>query len=157
MASRRKPGRPKEAVPSELAQSALDWMSSGKPLAVWCRQKKVGRTTVYDWKAKDSEFSERFAHARNVGFDELAEGLLELVRTKVKDPLEVQRVKIEVDTTLKLLAKWDRRYSDKLPIGGDADAPPIRLTDTERAAKLAALLEGVRRRVDEAKQVDDEV
>ena len=49
--------------------------------------------------------------------------------------------KLQVETRLKLLAKWDpKRYGEKLALGGADDLPPIKtMTDEQLAARVAAL------------------
>lgn len=143
-------GRPVEDVPQDMADEVAEWIADGKTMREFCRQKgRPCRQTIDKWKAKDEAFRSRIARAREDGHDVLAEDLIELVRTKGMDGLELQRIKIEIDLTLKLLAKWDSgRYGDRVVLAGDKDAPLV-LTDTERATRLEALLEGVRRRVED--------
>jgi hypothetical protein len=86
---------------------------------------------VYLWMAKDKEFAERFAHAREIGLDVIAEETLAIANT----PVEGVRIeesdtgtktvkedalghrKLQIETRLKLLAKWNpKKYGDKLDI-----------------------------------------
>jgi hypothetical protein len=81
--------------------------------------------------AKDEEFAKRFAHAREIGFDVIAEETLAIANT----PVEGVRIeetdigtktvkedalghrKLQIETRLKLLAKWNpKKYGDKLDL-----------------------------------------
>lgn len=109
--------------------------------------------TVSDWKDTQEGFSANFARARLDGFDTLAAQCLDIADDEQHDWLMTQkgtitndvaigRARLQVDTRLKLLAKWDpKRYGDKtsMELTG-ADGGPVAFTDTERAAKIAAII-----------------
>jgi hypothetical protein len=161
-AAPRRRGRP-TIYTAELADDIIEWISGGQTLRDYCRQPgKPARRTIDGWRERDSAFSARFARARDDGFDVLAEECLEIANTPMegqtvtvdKDGRKVvtedmlQHRKLQIETRLKLLAKWDpRRYGAKVALGGDPDAPPIELTDAERATKLQALLSRVASRM----------
>lgn len=112
---KRKPGRPPEPVPAHHADSLVAWISDGKPLREWCRQ--PGHPVfqaVYAWMDKDDEFARRIARAREDGYDELAEKALRIAFDPCNDQVEVTQRRLQVDTILKLLAKWNpRKYGDR--------------------------------------------
>lgn len=111
-----------------------------------CRDEHMpGWVAVYRWLDEHPEFKERFACARKLGFDAIAEEALEISNT----PVEGKRIKrsedgheetiedmlghrkLQIETRLKLLAKWDpSRYGEKLALGGAADLPPIQTNST---------------------------
>jgi len=124
-------GRPRQGVPEGKAKSVLEWIASGRTLREWCRiPGNPCFTTVYDWKDKDQEFSLRFARAREIGEWLIAEECLEIAdtpqlgeivtkkadgstETKIADMIEHR--KLQIDTRLKLLAKWNpKKYSQQL-------------------------------------------
>lgn len=82
------------------------------------------RTTVWDWTQANKELSQRIAHARDVGFDAIAEECLGIADEPMPttqfgttDGGAVQHAKLKIETRLKLLAKWDpKRYGDKQQI-----------------------------------------
>jgi transposase-like protein len=109
-------------------------VSEGEPLAQVCRDIGLGRTTVYDWQHDIPAFAERIAHARVIGYDAIAEEALQIANTPVEgvivktdaDGETVTREdmlghrKLQVETRLKLLAKWDpKRYGDRLHTDND--------------------------------------
>lgn len=128
----------------ELADEIVRRMSTGEPLAVICRDEHMpDRTVVYDWERTRPELSQRIAHAREDGFDAIAMRARLTIRGKGLDEGgestdDVQRDKAIVDTDLKLLAKWSKRYADKVAhVGGGPDDDPIR-TDTRTTVDVTA-------------------
>lgn len=89
--------------------------------------------------------SVRFAHAREDGFDMLAIEALQAARNGGNNP---QHAKVLADTILKLLAKWDARYADNMQIRhANHEGGNLRdVSESEAAAKVASILEAVRRR-----------
>lgn len=137
-----KRGRPTLFTP-ELAQEICHRLSNGEPLAAICRRSGMPHpTTVRDWQDRDESFSLAIARARQIGFDAIAEECYEIANTQqIGERVEmdatgkVERViredmlghrKLQIETRLRLLAKWDpRRYGEKLGIGGADGLPPV--------------------------------
>lgn len=147
-------GRPPEPVPQDKADQIIAWISDGKTLRDYCRQEGApGFNTVYDWLEKDKEFAVRFARARDTGHDVIAEECLSIADDSSED-IEftqngprpnsefIQRSKLRIETRLKLLSKWNpKKYGDKISTElTGADGGPVQISDTERAAKIKALL-----------------
>lgn len=123
----KKNGRPTKRS-DEVINRILEGLSLGTPLTVICKPDDMPiPCTVYDWIKKDDELSKQIAHARDAGFDAIALEALKIADTPIegvertetpdgprittKDMLGHRRLQIE--TRLKLLAKWDRkRYGD---------------------------------------------
>ena len=142
MATGKKMGRPpgtspypnKEQIKDELVQ----WISNGKTLREFCRQDGMPNFSVmYDWEAEDKDFAQRIAHARLKGHDVIAEECAALSDTeplavydeagnKRYDPGSIAWRKMQIETRLKLLAKWNpRKYGDKTILAGDDAAPVV--------------------------------
>lgn len=104
-------------------------LSQGIPLAVICREPGMpNNDTIYDWKKADAEVERRIAHARELGFDVIADDALRIadtqelgeirthnpdgtVEVRMEDMLGHRRLQIE--TRLKLLAKWcPKKYGE---------------------------------------------
>lgn len=125
-------------------------------------------STVRSWVIDDVHgFAAQYALARDLGLDRMAEELLEIadtpvigeeteddgekVKTKRGDMLNHRR--LQVDARKWYLSKLaPKKYGDKqaMELTG-ADGGPVVLTDSERAAKLAAILATAQAR----KDVDD--
>lgn len=122
-------GRPTD-YSLETANAIIEWIAEGRPLREFCRQEGAPAwRTVYDWLGRDTDFSARFARARDMGADAIAEEALEIADTPVEgvrtetDEDGIKEVRedmlghrrLQVDTRLKLLAKWHpKKYGEKL-------------------------------------------
>ena len=124
-------GRPPEPVPLDKADAIIDWISTGQTLRQWCRENDIHYSTVYLWMAKDDEFAQRFAQARDIGHDCIADEILEIIDTepemaetfsqsggsKHRDSGHITWLKNRAEQRLKLLAKWNpKKYGDKVDV-----------------------------------------
>ena len=133
--TKNKVGRPPEAVPDDIAEQIIEWISLGQTLRDFCRQEGMpSYRAVYRWMAKNEEFASRFAQARELGQDFIAEECLEIADDASNDWMEkidkdgmavgwqlngdhVQRSKLRIETRLKLLAKWNpKKYGDRVGV-----------------------------------------
>lgn len=151
---KKKIGRPSKRSP-EIEQQLIEWLCEGKTLRSFCRLPGMPAwRTVYEWIAADKELSARVAHARDLGFEALAQEVLQIADdgsndTYVDDEGRVRvdhdviaRSRLRVDARLKLLACWDpRRYGSKVQVGGAPDLPPVvQLSDEDRARRISEIL-----------------
>ncbi|HEX7260758.1 MAG TPA: hypothetical protein VF258_03000 [Luteolibacter sp.] len=138
----KKQGRPSKRTP-EIIERILAGLSRGTPLSILCEPDDMpGITTVWEWQKSDTALSESIARAREAGFDRIAQDALAIADTPVEgiertDTPDGPRIKrgdmlghrrLQVETRLKLLAKWDpKRYGDKITqeISGP-DGGPVR-------------------------------
>ena len=99
----------------EVAAEICAWIAEGKTYADLRRSnpdRYAHKTEIGRWRKADPEFDAAYLEARDLGFDVIAEDVLNIVDAKVDDPA-CRRVRAEY--RLKLLAKWDpRRYGDKI-------------------------------------------
>ena len=114
----RRPGRPSTPISRDIIDGLLRWIAEGKTLREWCRQPgNPHYTTVYDWINANEQLILRFARAREDGYDAIAEECRMLADTPPQDQVEVQWRRLQIDTRLKLLAKWSpNKYGDKVGI-----------------------------------------
>ncbi len=140
-------------------------IEDGMPLAEICRLPGFpNRGTVTDWEGQDEAVAQRIARARRHGHDVLAANCLKLARTvreleeseegegangrfwKKKIVDNVARTKLEIETTLKLLSKWDPRYAESVrqeisgPGGGPVAIGTIDTADAQEAARQYATM-----------------
>lgn len=155
----KKTGRPSKYTP-DLAAEMCERLGIGETLRSICRDDRMPHwTQVYEWLAKDPDLSLRVAHAREAGFDALAEEALEIANTpflgqkKVYSSGEDEESvtvteedmlghrKLQIETRLKLLACWNpKKYGNKVALGGDAENPIKIETQVEADNFLAAIM-----------------
>lgn len=154
-------GKPSKYTP-DIARQICEQLSDGIPLREICRQEGYPEwRTVYDWMYRDDEagsagvgLSAAIARAREQGYEAIAEECLLIadsprygekqvltdqgVATTVEDMLGHR--KLQIETRLKLLAKWNpKRYGDRVAIAGDA-ANPLKIEAEVHANKLLEAL-----------------
>lgn len=140
----KKTGRPSKYDP-EIAREMCEMLSEGIPLREICRSdpKFPAWRTVYDWMKKDADLSTAIAHARDMGYDAMAEECLDIADNANNDWMErldedgkqvgwmvngenIQRSKLRIETRLKLLAKFNpKKYGDRQVLAGDDEAPLV--------------------------------
>lgn len=139
-------GRPSLRT-QEIEDALILWISEGKTLRDYCRQEGVPRwRTIYDWLDSDPEFSARFARARDMGADAIAEEALAIADTPMEGQITtvdsdgttiktedmLGHRKLQVETRLKLLAKWHpKKYGDKLGLGSADGLAPLVISPTD--------------------------
>ena len=142
MATGKKMGRPPGDSPypnkEKIKEQIVGWLSEGKTLRDFCRQEQMPSFgAIYRWLQEDKDFEARFAHARVIGHDSIAEECASLADTeplavfdeagnKRYDPGSIAWRKMQIETRLKLLAKWNpKKYGDKTILAGDDEAPLV--------------------------------
>lgn len=107
-------GRPSLYTDAILAE-ICERLSNGETLADICRDDHMpAYGTVMDWQAEKENVSRDILRAREIGFDVIASRTRHTARGKGDSTDDVQRDKLIIDTDLKLLAKWSKRYAEKL-------------------------------------------
>lgn len=169
--ARKKPGPPKGqggrpcTYDKSLAIQMCELLSEGIPLREICRMDGMPAwRTVYDWIGRDAELAASIARAREMGYDALAEQCLIISNTPVmgkktvyssgaeedKDSVTVTEEdmlghrKLQIETRLKLLAKWDpKRFGDRVQLSGDAENPIRVEAESQAERMMAALLQNL--------------
>lgn len=151
-------GRPTKYT-QEIANEICERIAQGEPLRQICRDDHMPYwRTVYDWLKVHDEFYTRFAYARELGFDAIAEETLDIADEGTNDWMEklgaegqpigwqlngehVQRSKLRVETRLKLLAKWSpKKYGDKQQVEMSGHLSTSSMSEDEIRAELATLV-----------------
>lgn len=149
----------------EIIEEIIDGVANGVPLREVCRRDGMPNwRTVYDWLEADEEFAARFARAREVGFDAIAEETLDIADDGTNDWVErkrqdgsieevvnsehIQRSKLRIETRLKLLAKWNpKKYGDKQTVDvGNKEGETLKVdSNVDTVALTLQLAEALRK------------
>lgn len=115
-----------------ILDEVCEWVASGRTVLDYSRQEgKPSDVAIYQRAAADEEIGSRITRARAQGADRIAEGALDIADTpqvgvtitvdkdgekRVTEDMLGHR-KLQVETRLKLLAKWNSgRYGDKAQV-----------------------------------------
>jgi hypothetical protein len=132
----------------EVEERIIEGLTDGVPLRVLCRQDDIPSwRTVYDWINADPSFASRVAYARDLGFEAIAEDILDIADDTPAISEHVQRNKMRIDTRLKLLACWSpKRYGNKQDVSiGNKEGETLKVqSNAENAALTLHLAEVLR-------------
>ena len=121
-----------------------------------CEAAGMGRRTAYEWREADPEFAARWEKAKRLGAEALEDEGARRAMEGVDEPVfykgdECGTVRKYSDTLLIFLLKgaMPEKYRDnsKVELTG-ANGGPVQISDTERAAKIAAILAAAKARKD---------
>lgn len=117
-------GRPSDFTP-EIANAICEALIEGKSLRAICKADGMpSASTVCRWLGQNAEFREQYAHARDAQADTIADETLAIADDEELDP---QDKRVRIDTRKWLAGKLKpKRYGDKLQVGGDEEAGPIK-------------------------------
>lgn len=133
-------GRPSLYTP-EIVKKVCELLSQGVTLEEIGRMDDMpSANTLHEWKNPNQKselipdsVSEDIARAREIGYDVIACRTRDTARGRGDSTADVQRDKLIIETDLKLLAKWTKKYADKSSIEhGGVDGKPIETNVTVR-------------------------
>ena len=108
---------PVHPIDQKKLAKIVNKLAKGIPLAVICRERDMPAVrTVSWWKTKHPEVREALDDAREAGHDAIAWRMTETAAGRGDSKGDVVRDKLLIETWVKLLAKWNSRYSDKLEV-----------------------------------------
>ena len=138
--------KPRRVFDQKVADIICIGLSEGMSLRQILKADTTGvlpaQSTVYEWLLRQPAFAEQYARAREEQADTNADEILEIadeMPPKFTDDKgrvyldqtyilwQKQRIEARKWTAMKLRPK---KYGDKLALGGDADAPPIKTEET---------------------------
>lgn len=151
-----KTGRPSTYDPA-VATKLCEMLSDGISLREICEGAGMPPwRTVYSWMERDPDLAAAIARARELGYDAIAEQCLRIAdtpktgkkvtmsedgMTEVVEDMLGHR-KLQIETRLKLLAKWSpKRYGERVSVAGDADSPIKVEAEVHAERLLQAILE----------------
>ena len=129
------------AYTPEIAEHICELLELGQPLRQICRADGMpAPSSVIRWTEANKDFAERYARARTIGLDALAEEILDISDDGSNDWMEreqrdgsvetvlnaehVQRSRLRVDARKWLLSKMrPDKYGDRTVLAGDKENP----------------------------------
>lgn len=141
-------GRPTDYTP-EITERICSQIIEGFTLRQIAGQDGMpDKATICRWLAKHDAFRDQYARAREFQAEHMADETLEIADDATNDWMvregkndgetafaingeHVQRSRLRVDTRKWLMSKMaPKKYGDKVSVGGDDDAPAIRVIQT---------------------------
>ena len=122
-----KGGRP-TMYSEELASRICDLVAERVPVVEICVMDGMpSKDTLYRWKRQNKEFSDHYARARSHRADSRQDHIDEIVSKLEAGNIDPQVARVIIDAEKWQMSKEQpRSYGDKLAIGGDADAGPVK-------------------------------
>jgi len=128
--------RPTNYTP-EIFKEICELLADGEPLEQICRRDGMpSSSAVHDWvsgrvASVPSNLSEDITRARGLGYDAIAERLRHTARGDTvvgESSSDVARDKLIIETDLKLLSKWSKKYNDRVDhVSSDNSMSPTTL------------------------------
>ncbi len=125
----------------ENAKRIVEGLCDGVTLRALCRQEGMPSwRTVYLWMSEDPDFAAEVAHARDLGYEALAEDIFDIADGTKAISEHVQVSKLRIDTRLKLLACWSpKRYGTKQTLDvGNKEGEKLQVENNTDAMATAA-------------------
>ncbi len=116
-----------EGYGQETADAICELLADGKSLRAICRDVGMPTTsTVCKWLAKNDEFAEQYARARELQADAMFDDCLDIADAGEKTPEAIADKRLRIDTRKWMAGKLKGKYSDKVKhVGGDEGDNPI--------------------------------
>ena len=135
----------------EIAEEICERLAQGESLRAICSDDHMpSEAAVRQWDMDDRDgFSSHYARARAIGYERLAEDIVEIADKPVgclengaTDSGAVNKQRLQIDSRKWLLSKMlPKKYGDKITTElTGANGGPVEISETDRAAKVAALL-----------------
>lgn len=99
--------------PPEIRDAILERIAGGESLSAICRSEDMpGMSVVFTWLKADSDFSEKYARAREAQADALFDDILRIADDPDEDP---RRSKLRIDARMWAASKLKPKvYGDKI-------------------------------------------
>ncbi len=117
------------SIEDDKIDAILDGLANGEPLRQICRREGFpAASTIVELAQRDTLFGERYARARSIGCDVIADEIIEISDESTNDWMEreglqianhehISRAKLRIDARKWLLSKMKpEKYSDKQTI-----------------------------------------
>jgi len=114
-------------------EAFFDALRDGRSISAACLEAGITRSSAYLWRESDPAFRTKWGECVEEGTDRLEDEALRRARDGTEKPVYqggklVGTVREHSDTLMIFLLKARRpqKYKDRVALGGDLEAPPIR-------------------------------
>lgn len=120
----------------QVAEEVMDGIAEGKSLSKVCRDLDLNYNTVYSWinETEKDKLFKNSSRAYKAGYDRIADDCIDIADDGSNDVIDddgvkrtntevIQRSRVRIDTRIRLLGKWSKKYSEKTILAGDSDNP----------------------------------
>lgn len=144
-------------TPERKAAFCAALATSGGNVARACEAVDIARMTAYTWRDEDEEFAAAWDQAKQIGLDALEDEATRRAFEGWDEPIVYQGVVTDTmkrysDTLLVFLLKGGKpdkyRERSSTELTG-ANGGPVQITDTERVARVQAILAAAKARQDD--------
>ena len=132
-----------EADKAAIIEKIIDDVSEGKPVKKAAKKAGVSARQFNRWVAEDSQTAQLYDLARQEFAQTVADDLLALADEKLGEAatnVDVNHVKLRIDTRKWIVAKLLPRYSDRMQVEVSGGLDLAGTTDEELNAQLAQML-----------------
>lgn len=137
-------GRPAKLTADDIIAICQD-VADGKTLTAAAKERGVVPSTVRYQLMMDEHLFAVSARARESGCDALADECIEIADDPTIDAAEKR---IRIDTRIRLIGKWSKRYSDKVTVETNSTVThkyDLDSLGTDRLEQLESILADARR------------
>jgi len=116
----------------EIKEQLIEHTLRGKTIRRFTKLRGAPKIrTIYNWLEQDPKFAADMQRAKAIGCDMIAQDCLDIADSG--SDLNVKHRTLRINTRLKLLARWDERYGEKI------DAT-FHLSDEEAMKEILSLV-----------------
>lgn len=120
-------------MPAEFSQEVFDAIceriADGESLRSICRDRDMpNRSNVFRWVDADEGLRDQYARAQKASAEADADEMKDIANRTLSGEYDPQSARVAIDAL-----KWSagkrnpKKYGDKIVVGGDDDAPPIKV------------------------------
>jgi len=135
-------GRPSKYT-KEIAIEIIERLEKNESLRSICRDEHLPeRQTVYNWIMDEPGFFDRYARAKEIGYEQDVEDMVKWCDQAIESPQQVQGYRLKIDTLKWIISKkLPKKYGEKQMIehSGSIQNDIYTMTRDERQKRIEEL------------------
>ena len=118
-------GRPTKYTEA-VADDICERIARGKSLINICSELNLSYSQVMVWLKKYTDFTDKYAHAREAQADWYADEIISVIDNAKSDRNEIERAKVKIEALKWVASKLKpKKYGDKLDLTSNGDIMPV--------------------------------